>query len=92
MHAFFTERFLVNWRNMFSEKKVASIQDLGLNALSLAEYRRILNTCDMTIIYLQVNVNKRFVSRLFSLLKRIPFLEEYFSHNIYCILQKQIES
>jgi len=91
MHAFFTERFIVNWRNLFSEKKITSIQDLGLNALSLAEYRHILNSCGMTIVYLQINANKRFVSRLFSLLKKIPFLEEYFSHNIYCILQKRIE-
>lgn len=28
------------------------------------------------------------VSRLFTLISRIPGLEEYFSHNIYCILEK----
>ena len=90
-HTLFTERFLVNWHNRFATKKVTSIQDLGLNALSLAEYKRIFNMCGMKIVYFQVNVNKHFISRLFSLIKKIPFLEEYFSHNIYCILQKQIK-
>lgn len=90
-HTIFSERFLVNWRNRLNTEKVTSIQDLGLNALPMAEYLRILRSCGMTINFLQVNASNRFVSRVFSLVRRVPFLEEYFSHNIYCILQKQSE-
>ncbi len=88
-HALFPERFLVNWHNRFDSQKVTSIHDLGLNALPLAEYLRLFRSCGMAIIFLQVNASKRPVSRLFSLISQVPFLTEYFSHNLYCILEKQ---
>jgi SAM-dependent methyltransferase len=90
-HTLFTERFLVNWHNRFDPKKVTSIHDLGLNALPLAEYLHIFRSCGMTIVSLQVNASKCSVSHLFSLIRRVPFLEEYFSHNLYCILEKRGE-
>ena len=90
-HAVFSERFLVNWRNHFSNEKVTSIGTLGLNALSVAEYLRLFHSCGMTIVFLRVNASKHLISRLFTVLRQVPFLEEYFSHNIYCILQKRSE-
>lgn len=90
-HTLFSERFLINWRNRHISPTVASIHDLGLNALSFAEYLRIFRSCGMAIVSLQVNVSKHPLIRLFSLIRQIPFLEEYFTNNLYCILQKQTE-
>jgi SAM-dependent methyltransferase len=91
-HAIFSKRFLVRWRNLFDARKVASIDAMGLNALSLAGYLRIFRSCGMEIVSLQVNASRRYISRLFSLIRRVPFLEEYFSHNIYCVMQKRSEA
>lgn len=90
-HTIFSERFLVNWHNRLSATKVTSIHGLGLNALSLADYLRIFRSCGLKIVTLQVNASTRFVSRLFSSIGRIPGFEEYFSHNIYCVLEKQTD-
>jgi SAM-dependent methyltransferase len=91
-HAIFSKRFLVRWRNFFETQKVASIDEMGLNALPLAGYLRIFQSCGMEIVSLQINASRRYISRLFSLILRIPFLEEYFSHNIYCVMQKRSEA
>jgi SAM-dependent methyltransferase len=88
-HALFKEQFLVNWHNYFDSNKVTSIHELGLNMLSLAEYLSIFHTSGMKTVFLKVNDHEWLVSRLFSLIRKIPFLEEYFSHNIYCILEKR---
>ncbi len=83
------ERVLLKWVNLFYDKKFNSIKDMGLNCLSLRDYERLLlkNLCLKTI-YWKVNHEDRFVSRLFAKLARIPFLEEFFSHDIYAVREK----
>ncbi len=87
-HIIFPESILIKRLNKKSQKKITSIQDLGLNKLSLAEYLRIFNQSDLSIIFLRVNASSKTSSKLFSQIRRIPFLEEYFSHNIYCVLER----
>jgi len=90
-HVIFSQRFLIdrlNRINRFESEKISSIQDLGLSVLSLADYRCIIMESGMRTVFFGVNVSTRPISRLFSLFRKIPFMEEFFSHNIYCILQK----
>jgi SAM-dependent methyltransferase len=87
-HILLPERFLIAWRNRYFTHKATSIYDLGLNGLPLAEYMRIFQTSGLRLVYLRINSSERLASRLFSLLRKIPFCEEYFSHNIYCIMEK----
>ena len=87
-HILLSERFLVKRHNRSHSKKATSIRDLGLNTVSLVEHRRILRSCGMEIVFLKVNAGERPLLRLFSLIRHVPFLDEYFSHNLYCILQK----
>lgn len=42
----------------------------------------------LKIVSFKVNCSNHPVSKLFTLISRIPGLEEYFSHNIYCILER----
>lgn len=88
-HLIFPESFLIKRLNKHCHKKIASIYDLGLNKLSLAEFKRLFYTSGLYVLYFRVNVSNNPISRLFSLIRRIPFLEEYFSHNLYCILEKR---
>jgi SAM-dependent methyltransferase len=88
-HAFVPERRIIRRLHRQGRTDVNSIQDLGLNALSLAQYKTILRESGMEIAYLRVNVSKNPLLWLFTCLARIPFLTEYFSHNLYCILVKR---
>jgi SAM-dependent methyltransferase len=67
-------------------EQIRSIYDLGLNKLSLNQYKKLFTDCGLKIQYFGINVSKNKISKLFSLLAKVPFLEEYFSHNIYCVL------
>lgn len=66
---------------------ISSIYDLGLNKLSLAEYKAIFRESGMETVFFRLNNSKHLILRIFNLLAKIPFLREYFSHNLYCILK-----
>jgi SAM-dependent methyltransferase len=87
-HLRFTEAQIVAAHNRRYKRQVVSLHDLDLNGLSLADYRRIFASSELHIVHFRINASDKPVSRLFSLAARIPGLEEYFSHNIYCILEK----
>jgi len=72
------------------DNKYKNLNDLGLNGLSLKKYKEILlKGHDLEVISFETNVNERFINIPFKLLSKIPFLNEYFTHNIYIILLKK---
>ena len=87
-HLLIKESVLINRLNRNLKNKINSIYDLGLNKMSLADYQRVFQESGFSIIYFRINQSSNIISKLFSIIRRIPFLEEYFSHNIYCILKK----
>ncbi len=87
-HLIVSEKAIIKRLNRRREQKISSMHDLGLNKMSLADYRTLFNKSGLRIIYLQTNVSKNIGMKVFSLLSRIKFLEEYFTHNLYCILEK----
>lgn len=88
-HLIFPEPFLIKRANKYLRNKVASIYELGINKLSLAKYKTIFYNSGLDILYFRVNAGDTLLLKLSSLVRRIPFLEEFFSHNLYCILEKQ---
>lgn len=88
-HLIFPEKLLINRVNRyFNHNKISSIYELGLNKLSFRQYKELFSNSGLTIIYFRTNMSNHPVSRLFSLIGRIPFFEEYFTHQLYCILRK----
>ena len=87
-HLMLPESFLLKRLNKRNNSKISSVKELGLNQMSLAEIRSLLFTCGMNVLLFKINASNNLVLRLFSLLRRIPFLEEFFSYNLYCILEK----
>lgn len=83
------ESTIVNMRNRYREEKNESMYDLGLNKMSLSDYRRAFRESNLSIIDFRVNQSPSFQSKVFSLLRRVPFLEDYCTYNIYCILEKR---
>lgn len=78
----------VNRLGGYCGNQVSSIHGIGLNTYSLADYRRVFDESGLVTLFLRVNHSDRLVSRFFSMMRKLPALEEYFSHNIYCVLQK----
>lgn len=89
-HVILPDGYLIkNYNKINSSKKINHIYDLGLNKLKLKEYLNLFEKSDFEILYLESNVTEHWIGKVQNILKHIPFLKEYFSFNIYCVLQKK---
>jgi hypothetical protein len=71
-------------------QSITSIYDLGLNKLSLSDYRKIFRDSGLKVISFKVNAGRNLILKLFSFIGFVfPFLKEYFAHNVYVILKKE---
>ena len=88
-HALLSDRFMINYYNKKNPlNKIESIYDLGLNKLKLKDYKEIFKRSDFEVVYFKSNVSEHWIGKMQNLLSYIPFLKEYFSFNIYCVLKK----
>jgi SAM-dependent methyltransferase len=89
-HLILPESFLLKRVNKHSKKNVCCITEIkdGLNKLSLKEYKNIFFNCGLQVLLFKVNQGKSIIKKICNCLRKIPFLEEFFSLNIYCILRK----
>ncbi len=81
------EKVVTSWNNSI-DMKINSFADLGMNKLSIVQYRRLFANCGLKMEMLQVNRSDSFKSKIFFLLHWLPFLGKYFCQNICCILKK----
>lgn len=58
-HTFLPERTVVRWYNRRHERQIDSLQDLGLNCYSLADYRRVFAESGFETVTFGVNVSTR---------------------------------
>jgi len=94
-HLIVPEKKIIKRLNKKSHEKINCIGDLGLNGLSYADYKSIFNDTKMNIVYFKTNnVDKQDKLYLYvpsiisSALCKIRALEEYFTFNIYMIMEK----
>ena len=88
-HLFLPARVLLALANRGRTRKALSLDELNdWNQLSFGAHRDLLCGAGLTVIDFKVNQSRHPLSRLFSLMRRLPGLENYFTHNIYCILEK----
>lgn len=97
-HLIVPEKIIIYKLNMNSKTKTNSIYDLGLNKLSYSDYKSVFNIDKMKILYFKTNRVDRadglflyMFSQISSTLCKIKILEEYFTFNIYIILEKETE-
>lgn len=72
----------------YSDAPITSIRDLGLSMYSLADYRRFVYGSGLNVVRFGVNQSTSPLSKVLSVLRHVPGLEEYCTHNVYCILEK----
>jgi SAM-dependent methyltransferase len=95
-HIIFPEKYLIEKLNKEKVGKINNIHDLGLNGLSLKQYKDIFyKTEGLNVIDFRTNVidsrskkKNRIINKIFSVFAGIPFFKEYFTHNIFCVLER----
>jgi SAM-dependent methyltransferase len=95
-HLIVPEKTIIEKLNTNSKNKISSICDLGLNKLSYSDYRSIFSSINnMKMLYFKTNqVNGSdglalyTFSQISSILCKVKFLEEYFTFNIYMMMEK----
>jgi len=88
-HVIFGEKHFIRRINKDKKDKIESIYDLGLNGYSLKKYRNIFNITEgLVVVDFRTNVSKKISMKLFNLFTYIPFFREYFTYNIYCVLER----
>lgn len=85
----FLESILIDVSNRYREKKVSSMYDLGLNKMSVSDYRRVFHESGLSLTDLRLNQSRGIRSKALSVLARIPVLEDYCAHNVYAILKSR---
>ena len=70
-------------------RNLNNIYDLGLNGYTLKKYKEVIfNTPGLRVIDFSTNVSNKLSMKIFNLFALLPFLKEYFTYNIYCILER----
>ncbi len=96
IHLVFPESVVMSeFRRCVKDDSIRSYKDVacGLNKMTLTRYRQIVEQTGLKVDYLQYNVSSQSKSRcvlaLFSGLRLIPGLKEYFTVNLYSILENK---
>jgi len=87
-HLIVPQQTAMRWLSRKLGRELHSYRDLGMNMLAFADYKRILEQSGFEILFFKPNNSRHPVLRLFALLARIPFLTEYLTNNLYCILRR----
>ncbi len=90
-HLIVPQRVAMRWLSRRLQREVRSYRDLGMNMLAFADYQRIIEQSGFEVLFFKPNNSRHPVLRLFALIARIPFLTEYFTNNLYCILRRPLE-
>jgi len=61
----------------------------GLNELTIAEFKQKFQDSGLTIEVFRCNVGYSLIAKIFGLFSKLPFLEKYFTYNLFCILRKE---
>lgn len=83
----FMESSIIKMQNRYLGKNIKSMNELGFNKITLSDFIRMIKRAGLNITYLGINQSQSILSPIFSLIRKIDFLEDYFTHNIYCILE-----
>ena len=83
------ESKIIQMAALHTGKNISSMYDLDLNKMSVSDFRRVFRESGLTIVDFSVNQSTSLKSKISSAFCKVPFLENYFTHNIYCILEKK---
>ena len=60
----------------------------ALNELTIADFKKKFRDSGLKIEIFRSNVGYSPVAKIFGLFSKLPFMDKYFTHNLYCVLRK----
>ncbi len=89
-HVIYGQKYFNEKINANRKDKIGNIYNLGLNGYSLKKYVSAFNNVEgLTVIDFKTNVSNKFAMKIFNLFTYFPFLKEFFTYNIYCVLSRK---
>lgn len=88
-HLLLPERVLIERLKRRFDVEVARVEELGLNKYRLDDFRRVLERPGFERVLYRENASHSSAMRVFSALKRVPWLERFVTFNIYCVLERK---
>jgi len=89
-HLLFPEKVILAERRRFRpEENATKFEEIvgGLNKMTFARYLSIVESAGLEIAYQRANASDRKLIWLCNILRRLPFLREYFTISVYSILR-----
>jgi cyclopropane fatty-acyl-phospholipid synthase-like methyltransferase len=88
-HLIFPESVLLQgMREVHPERAANSIEELGLNKLSLRDFKSYVAHTGLTFDFLRINIGTNPMLKLYNIGRKIPGLGEYFTHNVYAVIAR----
>jgi len=90
-HLLIPRSWQLSWVNRGKKGLIKSLSELDpLNEFAFADYERIFLESGLDMILFRVNQSAHVISKIITLLRHIPLLREYCTHNIFCIMEKPL--
>jgi len=88
-HLLFPEAWLVNRFNRRNpEHRISAVRELGINCYTAGRYFDMIERSGLGIVHIGINASESPFGFMVNALRRIPGLEEYFTLNLYVVLEK----
>lgn len=92
-HLMASEKFILSRVNAQREQKASSIFELGLNKLSINDFRALFEDSGLKQVFFKINVPGRsWKATMMSALSKIKGLEKYMVYSIFAILEKPVDN
>jgi SAM-dependent methyltransferase len=89
-HLLFSEEVVMaKRRQLIPHEQVFSYEDYGLNRMTLTRFRTIMSQSGLHCTFFATNLSDRAAVKAMRAASRVPFAEEYFTHNVYSIWQRR---
>ncbi|MCX6344474.1 MAG: methyltransferase domain-containing protein [Armatimonadetes bacterium] len=88
-HVVLSEKKLLKQLRDQYGSKAESVFDLGLNKLRVRDYEKFIADSGLHLVSYKTNSSRSIISKLFKLIANIRPLQDYFSHNMYFILERK---
>ena len=82
-------------KNNYGER-VTTLDQLGLNGLSLSEYIEMFNSTEgltvidfrTNVVHSSTNLKNKIVNSILQIISKNKLITEYFTHNIFCVIER----
>lgn len=88
IHLFFPKKIYFNLLCFLYKVRIENFEDMHLNEKEFSFFKKMFYSSGLEVKVFRVNAGPNPLLKLFSLVRKIRFLDKYCTINVYCILKK----